>query len=78
MTSLTSTKQNLIRDIEQLPLDTIDELQAFVTYLQYKSAQKPKNIAKLGGLWKEYPIIDDDDIKAVRAEMWAGFGEREI
>jgi len=53
-----------------------DIVQRFVEFLRSQVQEKPPYTpVALGGLWKGIEVTDED-IAAIRREMWAGF-ERE-
>jgi hypothetical protein len=82
MTTQNGLKQQVLTVLDTLPEEMLEEVAAFLDYLQYKLGRRPpqqtpyKPVA-LGGLW-EGVTIADEDIAEVRREMWGGFGEREI
>jgi|WetSurMetagenome_2_1015567.scaffolds.fasta_scaffold1068324_1 hypothetical protein len=69
------TRDDLVRSIADLPAETVTELRQFVDFLRFKS-QQPRRIVRLGGLWKDQPLLTDEDITLSRREAWGRFGER--
>ena len=78
MTFQTMTKDELVRTLDDLPVDSLIELRQFIEFLRFKAQSRPKKLARLGGLWKDLPPITDKDIAQARQEMWGSFGERDL
>ena len=78
MTAGNGVKEQVLTVLDTLPEEALKEVAAFVDYLQYRlgrpTAYKP---VALGGLWAGITITNED-IAAVRREMWSSFGEREL
>ena len=82
MTTRVGLKQQVVTIVDTLPEETLTEATIFLDYLQYKlehppaglgvplSRQTPYKPVALGGVW-EGVTITDEDIAAVRREMWA-------
>ncbi len=89
MTTRVGLKQQVVTIVDTLPKETLTEVAIFLDYLQYKLEypptgmgvplfqQTPYKPVALGGVW-EGVTITDEDIAAVRREMWGDFGEREL
>ncbi len=78
MRLLTVTKAEIIDELDELPPESLPELQAFIEFLRFKSEKEPKKLIRLGGLWKDLPPVTEEDIAEARREMWGQFGEREL
>jgi predicted Zn-dependent protease with MMP-like domain len=78
MTAENGVKEQVLEALDTLPEEALEEVAVFVDYLQYKLKHRTlyKPIA-LGGLWAGVTIAEED-IAAVRQEMWGDFGEREL
>jgi len=81
---MTIIAQEIITEIENLPVEKQQEVLKFVKSLQpSKSEEKSETAQKepcpsLKGLWADLDIdISDEDIHELRREMWANF-PREI
>lgn len=79
MTVLNGVKQQIIDELEVLPVDVLPDVMTFLEYLQYRlspqaAQQTPYVPVAFGGLWAGVTITDQD-IAEVRQEMWADFGE---
>lgn len=72
------TKENIIDELDQLPPESLSELQAFIEFLRFKSEKKSPSPIQLGGLWKDLPPVTAEDVAEARREMWGQLGEREI
>ena len=70
------TKADIIDQLDDLPPETLAELQAFMAYLRFKSGKDGKQNIQLGGMWQDQPPITEQEIAAARQAMWSGFGER--
>lgn len=77
MSTLTATKSEIKQVVDSLPSESLAELKAFLAFLQFKSSQ-PRNISRLGGLWRDLPSVSEETISDLRQEMWSSFGERDI
>lgn len=78
MTIHLTRRDDLERSLANLPAESLDEVSQFVEYLQFKAAHQPRPIVRLGGLWKNYEPITDEDIAQARREMWGHVGERDL
>lgn len=75
----TISKNDIIDKLDQLPPETFPELRAFMEYLQFKSGgQASKQLIQLGDLWKDLPVLTEEDIAEARRELWSDFGERAL
>jgi hypothetical protein len=80
--AVTALKQKILVSIENIPLEGLREVASFLDYLHYRFQKqqagppKYKPIA-LGGLWKGTEI-NEDDIEAIRKEMWSNLGEKKL
>ena len=72
------TKEDVIRSLDGLPAESLAEVHRFVEFVRFEAQNRPRKLIKLGGLWKDWPPITDDDIAQARQEMWGKFGEREL
>ena len=75
----TISRSDLYHLIDELPDPVLTEAAHFLEFLRFKLTQEsslptPYAPIPLGGLWKGLTITDDD-MAAVRQEMWQGFGE---
>lgn len=61
--------------IPQLPESAVDELLQRAREFQTTNGEPEVVPVKLGGLWMGIDI-SDEDIREMRREAWAGFGER--
>ena len=83
MSTAIGLKEQLSQTIKQLPESSLTEVATFLEYLQYRDfmSKRPPTTpyapVALGGLWQG-ESIGDEDIAAVRREMWDGFGERQL
>ncbi|MCG8349571.1 MAG: DUF2281 domain-containing protein [Chloroflexales bacterium] len=77
MTNQEQTKRQIIALLDALPPEQLEEVADFVEFLRMKHTPRQKAYApiKLGGLWADI-LISDQDIAEARTEMWHGFGER--
>ena len=64
------TKEDIIEELDQLPPESLSELQAFIQFLRFKSEKKSPQPIRLGGLWKDLPPLTEEDIAQARREMW--------
>lgn len=75
----TISRRDLHRFIDRLPESSLAEVARFLEFIFFKLGEKPDSASPyvpvaLGGLWQGLTITDED-IMAVRQEMWRGFGE---
>ena len=68
------TKDDVIRALDELPAESLVEARRFVDYVRFKAHSRPRKLIKLGGLWKDWPPITDEDIAQARREMWGSAG----
>lgn len=78
MSLITAKKEDIIDKLDELSPENLAELQAFIEFLRFKSDKEPKQVIKLGGLWKDMPPVTEEEIAEARREIWGNFGEREI
>lgn len=71
-------KEEIIEAINELPPEQLSDLSDFIEFLQFKAEREPQRLIRLGGLWKDFPPITEEDIVEARAEMWGQFGERNL
>ncbi|MBK6433288.1 hypothetical protein [Candidatus Amarolinea dominans] len=79
-TQTISLKHQLLALLESFPEDTLREVVTFVEFLNFRRqtqthVQTPYVPITLGGLWQGI-TLQDEDVAAVRREMWQNFGER--
>jgi hypothetical protein len=80
VSSAKSTKERIVALLDELPEDSLSEVVSFLEFQRYKRERadamltSPRPV-KLGGLWAGVNITDED-IEAVRREMWGGIEER--
>ena len=72
------TKDDVIRLLDSLPAESLAEVRRFIDFVRFEAQHRPRKVVKLGGLWKDWPPITDEDIHQARKEMWGKFGEREL
>ena len=78
--SAENTKERIVALLDELPEDSLSEVVSFLEFQRYKRERadgkltRPRPV-KLGGLWAGVSITDED-IEAVRREMWSGIEER--
>ena len=70
------TKDDLVRSLDGLPAESLAEVRRYIDFLRFKTQTRPRRLIKLGGLWKDWPPITDEDIVQARQEAWGKFGER--
>jgi hypothetical protein len=74
------TKIKIVRDLDDLPPESLMAVAEFVEFLHAKAVESsraprsPRRIVKLGGLWQGY-LFSEEDIRAARREAWAGLGQ---
>jgi hypothetical protein len=79
MTLSPSTKIKLVRDLDNLPPESLAVVAEFVEFLHAKAVEsprasrRPRRLVKLGGLWQGYSF-SDEEIRAARREAWTGLG----
>ena len=67
--------EELISIVQALPQEAIDDLLKQAQTWSRESANATSYVAvKLGGMWQGVSV-SEEDIQAVRAEMWSNFGE---
>jgi hypothetical protein len=71
------SKDDLIRSLDGLSAESLAEVHRFIEFVRFEAQRHPCKLVKLGGLWKNWPSVTDEDIVQARQEMWAKFGERE-
>ena len=72
------TKDDVIRSLDGLPVESLAEVRRFIEFVRHEAQSRPRKLIQLGGLWKDWPPITDEDIAQARREMWSKFGEREL
>lgn len=76
----TTTKEQIVSLLDELSDETLPEVVSFLEFQRYKQEhaqaepKRPRPV-KLGGLWAGVEITDED-IEAVRREMWDGIEDR--
>jgi hypothetical protein len=66
----TATKEQIIHTLDDLPLESLREVQEFLEYLRFKSQEQAREPAvALGGLLEGYRFTVED-IAQARREMW--------
>lgn len=75
-----STRERIVTLLASLPDEVLPEVVTFIEFQWYKLAQQAANDGrpvpvKLGGIWAGVEITDED-IEAVRREMWDGIEDR--
>lgn len=75
-------KERIVSSLDALSSESLAEVASFVAYQQHRQVLQPGDESKpvpvaLGGIWAGVEITDED-IEAVRREMWEGFGERDL
>ena len=63
------TKDDVIRLLGNLPAESLAEVRQFIDFLRFEAEHRPRQVVKLGGLWKDWPPITDEDIDQARKEM---------
>lgn len=76
----TTSKEQLIALLDDLPSEVLAEIADFIEFQRYKQSKTTREAGrpvpvKLGGLWAG-AHISDEDIAAVRREMWDGIEDR--
>lgn len=77
MTIQEEKRQQILNLLDALPEDRLDEVANFVEFLYAKHIAQPTDYVpvRLDGLWCGV-VIDDEDIAAVRKELWANLSSR--
>ncbi len=69
-------EEAVVESLRDLPVDKQQEVLDFVQFLRQRTvAPRPRQGVK--GLWSGVQITDDD-IAAVRREMWSGFPREDV
>lgn len=73
MAGNSAIKEQIQRELNHLPAESLAEIVHFIDYLKFKIGHmegKGAKIVKLGGLWKDIPFdVTDKDIRTVREEL---------
>lgn len=71
------TPQEILRELKDLPSDSLDEVWRFIEFIRYKNeGVSSERTVKLGGLLADYNVdITEDDISQARQEIWGNLGE---
>jgi hypothetical protein len=83
MKTKTALKEKITRLLDDLPESSLIEATTFLEYLQYRHmnktipAETPYVPVKLGGLWVDVEI-SDEDLAEVRHEMWSNLDKRSL
>jgi hypothetical protein len=90
MSSSTAILEEIQARVAEMPAGDLPRLLEYLDSLDFgrrktettdeeKREQKTpfRVVVKLGGLWKDHPI-SDEEIAAARKEMWTGFGEIDL
>lgn len=65
-----STRESIVEAIGRLPVDLLEELAEFITYLEFKNRER-RTVA-LGGLWRDQKFdVTDEDVRALRRHVSA-------
>jgi len=72
------TKTKIIRALDDLPPESLEQVATFVERLHSKTGKRTRSkrsrqVVKLGGLWRGYSF-SEEDIRAARREAWASLG----
>jgi len=78
MSQTTQVRNKIIQQLDQLPADSLPELQAFIEFLQFRANQNVANSKRLGGLWSHLPSLSELDIDENRHQMWQPVDKREL
>jgi ABC-type Fe3+-citrate transport system substrate-binding protein len=78
MESPAVTKEKVVKALDELPPEQLLEVNRFIEFLHFKSEEEPKQVIRLGGLWKDLTPVTEEDIAEARREMWGRFGERKL
>jgi hypothetical protein len=71
------SKDDLIRSLDGLSAESLAEVHRFIEFVRFEAQRHTCKLVKLGGLWKNWPPITDEDIALARQSMWNKFGECE-
>jgi hypothetical protein len=72
-----TTREQIIHALDELPPEYLDEVQQFLDYLRFKKQERKRDpAAALGGLLQGYRFTEHD-IAQARREMWSALGERD-
>jgi hypothetical protein len=71
------SKDDLIRSLDGLSAESLAEVHRFIEFVRFEAQRNPRKLVKLGGIWKNWPSITDEDIAQARQAMWGKFGECE-
>lgn len=77
------TMQQLVKTIETLPPEGVNELENYLEYLRFKYQQKskrrrkPLKLKELKGILKGYDF-SPEKIAQARREMWGNFGRERL
>lgn len=73
MTGKSVIKEQIQRELQHLPPDSLAEVVHFIDYLKFRighTRSEGAKVVKLGGLWKDIPFdVTDEDIRTVRKEF---------
>ena len=69
MATETVTKDDVIRLLDSLPAESLADVRRFIDFVRFEAQNRPRKVVKLGGLWKDWPPITDEDIDQARKEM---------
>jgi len=66
-------KQSVYQAIDELPLESFEELSHFLDFLKFKyQVQQPRKVVALGGLWKRLDFdVTDAEVRALRQRVTA-------
>jgi hypothetical protein len=71
------SKDDLIRSLDGLSAESLAEASRFIEFVRFEAQRHPCKLVKLGGLWKNWPAITDEEIAQARQAMWGKVGECE-
>jgi hypothetical protein len=83
MKTKTNLKDKITQLLDDLPESSLIEATTFLEYLQYRQMNQnlkretPYVPIKLGGLWVDVEI-SDEDLAEVRHEMWSNLDKRSL
>ena len=60
------SKDDLIRSLDGLSAESLAEVHRFIEFVRFDEQRHPYKLVKLGGLWKNWPSITDEDIVQAR------------
>ncbi|UCC65863.1 MAG: hypothetical protein JSV36_00290 [Anaerolineae bacterium] len=73
MSTLTITKEEILKTLDELPHESLAEVWQFLMYLKFKTVTvSPESAVSLKGLLKGYRF-SEKDIAEARREMWGGY-----